>query len=76
MRMQFTWEGTDAVLAAPLLIDLARLLELARRRGESGPIAPLALFFKSPEGTSEMNLHAQYETLLRWVRGAAPAAAR
>jgi myo-inositol-1-phosphate synthase len=67
MRMQFTWEGTDAILAAPLVIDIARLSLLARRRGESGPIGAFGLFFKTPEGSSEMNLHRQYDTLLRWV---------
>jgi myo-inositol-1-phosphate synthase len=67
MRMQFTWEGTDSVLAAPLVIDLARLIDLARRRGESGPLGALGLFFKTPEGSPEMNLHRQYEALLRWA---------
>lgn len=67
MRMQFIWEGTDAILAAPLVIDLARLVDLARRRGESGPVGALALFFKTPEGSTEMNLHRQYEALLAWL---------
>lgn len=68
MRMQFTWEGTDAVLAAPLVFDLARLISVARERGESGPQAAFGLFFKSPEGSDEMNLHRQYEALLQVVR--------
>ena len=72
MRMQFTWEGTDSVLAAPLVLDIARLVLLARQRGESGPIGALGLFFKTPEGSSEMNLYKQYDALLRWI--AAPAA--
>jgi len=72
MRMQFTWEGTDSVLAAPLVIDIARLALLAQQRGESGPIGPLGLFFKTPEGSSEMNLYKQYDALLRWAT-AAPA---
>jgi myo-inositol-1-phosphate synthase len=67
MRMQFTWEGTDSVLAAPLVLDIARLVLHAQKRGESGPIGPLGLFFKTPEGSSEMNLHKQYEALLRWA---------
>ena len=71
MRMQFTWEGTDSVLAAPLVLDIGRLLLLAQRRGESGPIGPLGLFFKTPEGSSEMDLYKQYDALLRWT--AAPA---
>ena len=78
MRLQFTWAGTDSVLAAPLVRDIARLALLAQRRGEAGPIGELGLFFKTPEGSSEMNLHHQYDTLLRWVNGAkgetAPAA--
>ena len=67
MRLQFTWEGTDSVLAAPLVLDIARLVLLAQRRGESGPIGELGLFFKTPEGSAEMNLHTQYDVLLRWA---------
>lgn len=66
MRMHFTWEGTDAVLAAPLLIDLARLITVAHGRGDSGPIAEFGVFFKTPEGSSEMNLHRQFESLVAW----------
>jgi myo-inositol-1-phosphate synthase len=73
MRLQFTWEGTDSVLAAPLVLDIARLALFAQRRGESGPIGELGLFFKTPEGSSEMNLYKQYDTLLRWIANA-PAA--
>jgi myo-inositol-1-phosphate synthase len=68
MRMQFTWEGTDAALAAPLILDLTRLVTLAHRRGEAGPVGALGLFFKSPEGTTETNLHRQYEALLAWIQ--------
>jgi len=70
MRLQFTWEGTDSVLAAPLVLDIARLMLLAQDRGQSGSIGELGLFFKTPEGSSEMNLHHQYDALLRWVRTA------
>lgn len=67
MRMQFTWEGTDSVLAAPLVLDIARLILLAQRRGEAGPIGALGLFFKTPEGSSEMDLYKQHDALLRWI---------
>ena len=70
MRLQFTWEGTDSVLAAPLVLDIARLALFAQRRGEAGPIPELGLFFKTPEGSSEMNLYKQYDTLLRWIASA------
>ena len=36
MKLQFTWEGCDSTLAAPLLLDLIRLMALALERGERG----------------------------------------
>jgi len=59
------------VLAAPLVLDIARLVDLARRRGEVGPVGAFGLFFKSPEGSAEMNLHRQYVTLLDWIEARA-----
>ena len=50
MKMQFTWEGCDSALAAPLLLDLARLGWLALERGAAGFVAELAFFFKDPAG--------------------------
>ncbi|MFO0265183.1 MAG: inositol-3-phosphate synthase, partial [Planctomycetota bacterium] len=51
MMMQFTWQGCDSILAAPLVLDLARFAELAARRGASGTLDFLASFFKSPQGS-------------------------
>jgi len=48
MQMQVTWQGCDSALAAPLVLDLVRLADLAARRGEVGPMAHTAVFFKSP----------------------------
>src|SRR5205823_13513950 len=42
MMMQFTWQGCDSLLAAPLVIDLARLALLGQRRGEVGVRGHLA----------------------------------
>ncbi len=67
MRMQFTWEGYDSALAAPLLLDLARLGALALERGEAGIVSELAFFFKDPAGTEEHSLHRQFEALREWV---------
>ena len=50
MMMQFIWQGCDSILAAPLVLDLARLALLAQRRGEVGVLRHLACFFKSPMG--------------------------
>ena len=63
MTLQFTWQGCDSILAAPLVIDLARLVLLAQRRGEAGAVTALASFFKSPLGVKEHDLSAQFELL-------------
>lgn len=64
MTLELTWRGSDTALAAPLCIDLVRLVELAQRRGERGVLAHLALFFKSPMGTSEHRLDRQWRQLV------------
>lgn len=63
MSMQFTWQGCDSVLAAPLVIDMARMAEFASRHGEAGPMKHLAAFFKNPIGVQEMALHLQFQRL-------------
>jgi myo-inositol-1-phosphate synthase len=60
MALQFTWQGCDSILAAPLVIDLARLTLLAQRRGERGVLSHLAYFFKSPMGTDEHDFFQQW----------------
>jgi myo-inositol-1-phosphate synthase len=67
MTLQFTWQGCDSALAAPLVIDLARLLDLALRRGESGPLAALGFFFKDPAGLEQHALAPQHDLLVRWA---------
>ncbi len=67
MVMQFTWQGCDSILAAPLVLDLFRFVERAGRTGESGVLGWLACFFKAPEGVSENNLTLQFEMLRRWA---------
>ena len=67
MTLQFTWTGCDSILAAPLVIDLARLVLLAQRRGESGAMPALASFFKSPIGVKEHDLSAQFALLERYL---------
>ena len=50
MKLQFVWEGCDSTLAAPLLLDLMRLMALALERRERGVVPELAFFFKDPGG--------------------------
>ena len=67
MTLQFTWQGCDSVLAAPLVIDLVRLTELAMRRGQSGLLKFLASFFKSPLGVGEHGFALQYQMLQQFL---------
>jgi myo-inositol-1-phosphate synthase len=69
MALQFTWQGCDSILAAPLVIDLARLALLAQRRGEVGVLRHLACFFKSPMGVEEHDFFRQWALLERYVAG-------
>jgi myo-inositol-1-phosphate synthase len=68
MTMQFTWQGCDSALAAPLVLDLARLTLFAQRRGESGVLKHLACFFKSPMGVDEHDFFRQFALLEEYVR--------
>jgi len=70
MAMQFTWQGCDSILAAPLVIDLARLALFAQRRGEVGVLRHLACFFKSPMGVEEHDFFKQYAMLEEYVASA------
>jgi len=67
MSLQFTWQGYDSVLAAPLVLDLLRMADFAHQRGEGGLMPQLASFFKSPIDVEEYRHEAQYEMLLRYA---------
>ena len=69
MAMQFTWQGCDAILAAPLVLDMVRCADLAARRGESGPMLQLSCFFKQPLDVSEHDLHRQWVRFVAWLDG-------
>ncbi len=67
MTLQFTWQGCDSLLAAPLVLDMVRLTEVARRRGEIGEMTFLASFFKSPQGVEEQGFVRQFQMLEEWA---------
>jgi myo-inositol-1-phosphate synthase len=71
MSMQFVWQGADSVLAAPLVIDLARLSALELRRGRGGPMRHLACFFKDPLDVEERDLFSQWRRLIDHVQSLA-----
>jgi myo-inositol-1-phosphate synthase len=71
MRLEFTWHGCDSALAAPLVLDLARITLAAHAAGREGPLTDLAFFFKDPLGEVEHALPAQWSALRTFVAGLA-----
>jgi myo-inositol-1-phosphate synthase len=72
MQIKVNFLCQDSALAAPLVIDLVRLLDVAKRAGDYGIQRQLSLFFKSPyheEGEIPVHdLFAQEAMLLEWAR--------
>jgi myo-inositol-1-phosphate synthase len=69
MRLEFTWHGCDSALAAPLVLDLARLTAAAHAAGARGPIPELGFFFKDPLGPGPHALADQWARLCDLVAG-------
>ncbi|MFE9763904.1 inositol-3-phosphate synthase [Streptomyces sp. NPDC005808] len=65
MILQTTWQGCDSALAAPLILDLARIVSRAHDVGLSGPLSELAFYFKDPVGEAPAGLGEQYAALAR-----------
>jgi len=77
MQLKINFLCRDSILAAPLVIEIARLLDCADRRGEGGVQEQLGAFFKAPmtvDGQSpEHALHRQEEMLAAWLGAEQPA---
>jgi len=70
MQIKVNFLCKDSILAAPLAIEIARCLDLAKRRGESGVQEQLSVFFKLPmtkSGRPEQAFHRQEEMLSAWL---------
>jgi myo-inositol-1-phosphate synthase len=72
MQMKINFLCQDSILAAPLCVDLVRLLALARQRGAAGIQRQFSMFFKSPYHTdgehAVHDLYQQEALLLDWCR--------
>ncbi|MCF3964272.1 inositol-3-phosphate synthase [Streptomyces fuscigenes] len=66
MILQTTWQGCDSALAAPLVLDLARLVARAHEAGITGPLPQLGFYFKDPDGRSAA-LAEQFAELLAFA---------
>jgi len=73
MELRVNFQCRDSILAAPLTLDLALLIDLAARRGEKGVQAWLGGFFKhpavSPGDIPDNDLSSQMQTLERKLVG-------
>jgi myo-inositol-1-phosphate synthase len=67
MSLQFTWTGYDSALAAPLILDLARLVGAAHAAGQTGVLTELGFFFKDPLGSDEHRFAEQTRRLTDWA---------
>ncbi|MBT3154215.1 inositol-3-phosphate synthase [Streptomyces sp. CHD11] len=67
MILQTIWQGCDSALAAPLVLDLARLAVRARQKGLTGPLSELGFYFKDPVGDGPASLAEQYTELQRFA---------
>ncbi len=70
MQLKINFLCKDSILAAPLAIEIARCLDLARIRGEAGIQSQLSVFFKMPMAKGrrpEQAFHRQEELLLDWL---------
>jgi len=74
MQVKVDFLCSDSALAAPLAIELARLSDLAQRRGEGGVQEEFGVFFKAPmtkdpDARPEHALLKQQDRLVRWLAG-------
>jgi myo-inositol-1-phosphate synthase len=68
MTLQLTWQGCDSLLAAPLVLDLVRFVELAQREKQVGVLSYLGSFFKRPLGLSDHDFSRQFSLLCDWAK--------
>lgn len=77
MQLKVNFLCRDSILAAPLVIELARLLDLARQRGNGGIQDQLGIFFKAPMARrgmrEEHSFTLQERALLDWLAPKEPA---
>ena len=74
MQLKLNFLCKDSILAAPLVIEIARVLDLARKRGEGGVQEQLGVFFKAPQtvaGRTPVHAFEEQQMILdAWLRRA------
>ena len=71
MQIKVNFLCKDSILAAPLVIEIARVLGLAEKRGDGGVQEQLGVFFKAPMVANghppEHAFHVQEQMLADWL---------
>ncbi len=71
MQIKVNFLCKDSILAAPLVVDLVRLLDVAKQNGGAGIQRQFSLFFKSPYHTDgerpQHDLFRQAAMLQSWI---------
>lgn len=71
MQIKVNFLCKDSVLAAPLALEIARVLDLAQQRGDGGVQEQLSIFFKAPMVANghapEHAFHVQEAMLMDWL---------
>ncbi len=71
MQIKVNFLCKDSILAAPLVVEIARVLGLADKRGDGGVQEQLSFFFKAPMVANghgpEHAFHVQEQMLLDWL---------
>ncbi|WP_375466242.1 inositol-3-phosphate synthase, partial [uncultured Methylobacterium sp.] len=71
MQIKVNFLCKDSILAAPLVIEIARVLDLAKKRGDGGVQEQLSTFFKAPMVRNgkgpEHDFGKQGKMLLDWL---------
>ena len=72
MQMKINFLCQDSILAAPLVLDLVRIIEIAKAKGEKGIQRQLSIYFKSPyaaEGEQpQHDVFEQERRLISWAK--------
>ncbi len=79
MQLKVNFLCKDSILAAPLVLDIARCLDLAVRSGVGGAQEPMGVFFKgpmmrNPETVPEHDFGKQQAAFLAWLGELTPVA--
>ena len=68
MSLRLNWMGEDAILAAPIILDIIRFIELGSRGGCNGFQKQLGLFYKHPFQCEKKSLSQLYDQLVDFYK--------